>query len=143
MRNAEAEAARVKGEAEAAAIKAKLEAEAEGLLKKAEAMQQYGEAARQDMMLEALKYYFDKLPAIAEAAGKAYTNVDKIYMYGGETSNLTRDIMQNVTQVSEGLGQSVGIDLGGLLRNLTGAPAVQEDSAEKPAEEGKYTEVDT
>ena len=140
---AEAEAARVKGEAEAAAIKAKLEAEAEGLLKKAEAMQQYGEAARQDMMLEALKYYFDKLPAIAEAAGKAYTNVDKIYMYGGETSNLTRDIMQNVTQVSEGLGQSVGIDLGGLLRNLTGAPAVQEDSAEKPAEEGKYTEVDT
>ena len=133
----------IAGEAEAAAIKAKLEAEAEGLLKKAEAMQQYGEAARQDMMLEALKYYFDKLPAIAEAAGKAYTNVDKIYMYGGETSNLTRDIMQNVTQVSEGLGQSVGIDLGGLLRNLTGAPAVQEDSAEKPAEEGKYTEVDT
>ena len=131
----------MKGEAEAAAIKAKLEAEAEGLLKKAEAMQQYGEAAKQDMMLEALKYYFDKLPAIAEAAGKAYTNVDKIYMYGGETSNLTRDIMQNVTQVSEGLGQSVGIDLGGMLRNLTGAPAAK-DSDDKPVEDGKYTEVE-
>ena len=126
---AQAEAARVKGEAEAAAIKAKLEAEAEGLLKKAQAMQQYGEAARQDMTLEALKYYFDKLPAIAEAAGKAYTNVDKIYMYGGETSNLTRDIMQNVTQVSEGLGQSIGLDIGSMLRGLTGAAPAREDSA--------------
>jgi flotillin len=32
-------------------------------------------------------------------------------MYGGESSKLTEDIMKNVTQVSEGLSQTLGIDL--------------------------------
>lgn len=117
---AEAAAAQAKGEAEAAAIKAKLEAEAEGLMKKAEAMAAYGDAAKQDMQLQALKVYFEQLPAIAEAAGKAYTNVDKIYMYGGETSQLAGDIMKNVTQVSEGLSQSLGIDLSSVLAGFLG-----------------------
>ena len=117
---AEADAARAKGEAEAAAIKAKAEAEAEGLMKKAEAMAAYGDAAKQDMQLQALKVDFEQLPAIAEAAGKAYTNVDKIYMYGGETSQLAGDIMKNVTQVSEGLSESLGIDLSSVLAGFLG-----------------------
>ena len=117
---AEADAARAKGEAEAAAIKAKAEAEAEGLMKKAEAMAAYGDAAKQDMQLQALKVYFEQLPAIAEAAGKAYTNVDKIYMYGGETSQLAGDIMKDVTQVSEGLSESLGIDLSSVLAGFLG-----------------------
>ena len=117
---AEADAARAKGEAEAAAIKAKAEAEAEGLMKKAAAMAAYGDAAKQDMQLQALKVYFEQLPAIAEAAGKAYTNVDKIYMYGGETSQLAGDIMKNVTQVSEGLSESLGIDLSSVLAGFLG-----------------------
>ena len=117
---AEADAARAKGEAEAAAIKAKAEAEAEGLMKKAEAMAAYGDAAKQDMQLQALKVYFEQLPAIAEAAGMAYTNVDKIYMYGGETSQLAGDIMKNVTQVSEGLSESLGIDLSSVLAGFLG-----------------------
>ena len=117
---AEAEAARAKGEAEAAAIKAKAEAEAEGLMKKAEAMAAYGDAAKQDMQLQALKVYFEQLPAIAKAVGEGYTNVDKIYMYGGETSQLASDIMKNVSQVSEGLSQSLGIDLNSLLTGFLG-----------------------
>ena len=117
---AEAEAARAKGEAEAAAIKAKAEAEAEGLMKKAEAMAAYGDAAKQDMQLQALKVYFEQLPAIAKAIGEGYTNVDKIYMYGGETSQLAGDIMKNVSQVSEGLSQSLGIDLNSLLTGFLG-----------------------
>lgn len=117
---AEAEAARAKGEAEAAAIKAKAEAEAEGLMKKAEAMAAYGDAAKQDMQLQALKVYFEQLPAIAKAVGEGYTNVDKIYMYGGETSQLAGDIMKNVSQVSEGLSQSLGIDLNSLLTGFLG-----------------------
>lgn len=108
------------GEAEARAIQAKAVAEAEGILKKAEAMKQYGEAAQMDMQLKALELYFSQLPAIAEAAGKAYTNVDKIYMYGGDTSQLTGDIMKNVTQVSEGLSQSLGIDLKSVLSGFLG-----------------------
>ena len=117
---AEAEAARAKGEAEAAAIKAKAEAEAEGLMKKAEAMAAYGDAAKQDMQLQALKVYFEQLPAIAKAVGEGYTNVDKIYMYGGDTSQLAGDIMKNVSQVSEGLSQSLGIVLNSLLTGFLG-----------------------
>ena len=117
---ADAEAARVKGEAEAAAIKAKLEAEAEGLMKKAEAMAAYGDAAKQDMQLQALKVYFEQLPAIAEAVGKGYTNVESIKMFGGDTSKLAGDIMTNVTQVSDGLAESLGIDLKTLLAGFMG-----------------------
>ena len=117
---AEAEAAKAKGEAEAAAIKAKLEAEADGLQKKADAMAAYGDAAKQDMQLQALKVYFEQLPAIAEAVGKGYTNVDSIKMFGGDTSQLAGDIMKNVTQVSDGLSESLGIDLKALLAGFVG-----------------------
>lgn len=117
---AEAAAAKAKGEAEAAAIRAKAEAEADGLMKKADAMAKYGEAAKQDMQLQALKLYFEQLPAIAEASGKAYTNVDKIVMLGGDSSKLTGDIMNNVTQISEGLSASLGIDLKSLLAGFVG-----------------------
>ncbi len=117
---AEAAATRAKGEAEAAAIKAKAEAEAEGLMKKAEAMAAYGDAAKQDMQLQALKVYFEQLPAIAAAVGEGYQNVDKIYMYGGESSKLAGDIMTNVSQVSEGLSESLGIDLKSMLAGFIG-----------------------
>ena len=117
---ADAEAAKAKGEAEAAAIRAKLEAEAEGLMKKAEAMAAYGDAAKQDMQLQALKVYFEQLPAIAEAVGKGYTNVESIKMFGGDTSKLAGDIMTNVTQVSDGLAESLGIDLKTLLAGFMG-----------------------
>ncbi|MBO4387489.1 MAG: hypothetical protein J5817_10820 [Treponema sp.] len=124
-----AEATQAQGEAEAAAIKAKLEAEAEGLNKKAEAMAKYGDAAKQDMQLQALKLYFEQLPKIAEAAGKAYSNVDKIYMYGGDSSQLQGDIMKNVTQISEALGQSLGINPKDLLNSFVGAKLANASSS--------------
>lgn len=117
----EAAGIKAKGKAEAAAIQAKAEAEAAGILKKAEAMKEYGEAAQLNMQIEALKVYFEQLPAIAEAAGKAYTNVDKIVMLGGESSKLARDIMNNITQVSEGLSESLGFDLKSLLAGIFGS----------------------
>lgn len=116
----EAAGIKAKGEAEAAAIQAKAEAEAMGILKKAEAMKQYGEAAMADMQMEVLKVYFSQLPAIAEAVGKGYQNVDKIYMYGGDTSKLAGDIMTNVTQINEGLSESMGIDLKTMLTGFLG-----------------------
>ncbi|MBP5437091.1 MAG: hypothetical protein J6Y30_03825 [Treponema sp.] len=124
-----AEATQAQGEAEAAAIKAKLEAEAEGLNKKAEAMAKYGDAAKQDMQLQALKLYFEQLPKIAEAAGNAYSNVDKIYMYGGDSSQLQGDIMKNVTQISEALGQSLGINPKDLLNSFVGAKLANASSS--------------
>ena len=117
---AEAEAIKAKGEAEAAAIRAKAEAEANGMLKKAEAMAAYGEAAKQDMQLQALKVYFEQLPAIASAVGQGYTNVDKIIMYGDDSSKLASNIMTNVSQISEGLNESMGIDLKSLLAGFFG-----------------------
>lgn len=131
---AEAAAARAKGEAEAFAIQAKAEAEAEGLMKKAEAMKQYGDAAKMDMQMEAIKLYFQQLPAIAEASGRAYTNVDKIVMLGGDSSKLTGDIINNMTQISEGLSESLGIDLKSAVASFLGSKAAinaDKDEADK------------
>lgn len=118
---AEAEAISAKGRAEAEAIQAKALAEAEGILKKAEAMKQYGQAAQLDMQLKALTTYFEQLPAIAKAAGEAYTNVDSIKMYGGDSAQLTGNILNTVTQISDGLGESLGIDVKALLAGFMGA----------------------
>lgn len=123
----EAAGIKAKGKAEAEAIKAKGLAEAEGISKKAEAMAKLNDAGKMNLQLETLKVYFEQLPAIAEAAGKAYTNVDKIYMYGGESSKLQEDIIKNVTQVSEGLSQSMGIDLKSLLAGVLGGKLLGEN----------------
>ena len=117
---AEAEGVRAKGLAEAEAIRAQAEAEAEGLMKKAEAMKQYGEAAKMDMQMEALKMYFEQLPAIAEAVGQGYQGVDKIVMLGNDSGQRAGNIMSTTTQISEGLSQSMGIDLKTLLTGFLG-----------------------
>lgn len=122
---AEAAAAQARGLAEAEAIRAKAEAEAEGLLKKAEAMKQYGESAQMDLQLQALKAYFDKLPAIAAAIGEGYQGVDKIVMLGGDSSQLAGNMMNTLTQVSEGMSQSLGIDLKSLLAGIVGGKIAQ------------------
>ena len=121
---AEAQAAKAKGLAEAEAIRAKAEAEAEGLMKKAEAMKQYGEAAKMDMQVEALKLYFEQLPAIARAVGEGYQGVDKIVMLGNDSGQLAGNIMSTTTQISEGLSESIGIDLKGLLGGVLGAKVI-------------------
>ena len=118
---AQAAAEKAKGLAEAEAIRAKAEAEAEGLLKKAEAMKQYGEAAKMDMQMEAIKLYFEQLPEIAKAVGEGYQGVDKIVMMGSDSSQLAGNIMNTTAQISEGLTQSLGIDLKTLLTGMLGA----------------------
>ena len=84
-------------------------------------MKQYGEAAQMDMQLRALTTYFEQLPAIAKAAGEAYTNVDSIKMYGGDSSQLTGNIVNTITQISDGLGESLGIDVKAMLAAVLGA----------------------
>lgn len=84
-------------------------------------MKQYGEAAQMDMQLKALTSYFEQLPSIAKAAGEAYTNVDSIRMYGGDSAQLTGNILNTVTQISDGLGESLGIDVKALLAGFMGA----------------------
>lgn len=117
---AEAESVSAKGLAEAEIIRAKAEAEALGILKKAEAMKEYGDAAKQQMELETAKVYFEQLPKIAEAIGKAYTNVDSIKMFGSDTSQLAGNIMNTMTQVTEGFKESTGLDINSLLAGFLG-----------------------
>ena len=118
QRQAEAEKAKSEAERfakEQAAEAVKAEAEAAGILKKAEAMKQYGDAARQQMELDTLKVYFEQLPKIAEAVAKGYMNVDSIKMFGGDSSKLAGDIMTTVTQVTDGIKESTGLDINEML----------------------------
>lgn len=118
----DAEAIRARGQAEADAIKAKGLAEAAALDQKAEAMQKYGEAARQEMQLKALEKYFDQLPSVAAAIAKPMERIGGITMYGnGNTAALTGDIIKTVTQVSNGLTESLGISLPNVLSSMFGA----------------------
>ena len=125
---AEAEAVSAKGKAEAEAIQAKALAEAEGILKKAEAMKEYGEAARQQMELDTIKVYFEQLPKIAEAVGNGYANIDSIKMFGGDTSQLAGNIMTTLEQVSDGVGESLGLDMKSLIAGLIGGKIASNSS---------------
>ena len=128
---AEAAAAEAKGRAEAEAIKAKLQAEADGLREKAEAMKLYGVAAMADRQYQALEAYFKQLPAIAKAVGEGYQGVDKIVMLGNDSGQLAGNIMSTATQISEGLSQSMGIDLKSLFASFVGGKIAQKTDENK------------
>lgn len=113
-----------KGEAEAKAIEAKGIAEAEALNKKAEAMKKYGEAAVMEM-------YFNMLPKAVEAASKPLEKVDRITMFGeGNQAKLVSDIINTATQVSEGMNESMGIDLKSVLSGFLGAKVATKENKE-------------
>ena len=122
---ARAAAAQAQGMAEAEAIRAKAEAEAKGMLEKAEAMKQFQDAAMADMQLQAIKAYFEQLPEIAKAIGEGYNGVDKIVMLGGDSTQLAGNIMNTTTQISEGMAQSLGIDLKTMMSSFFGNIAAE------------------
>ncbi len=120
----EADGIRSKGLAEAEAIRAKALAEAEGIEKKAIAMKQMGEAA-------VLEMYFNAMPEIARNIAEPLTKVDKITMYGdGNSAKLTKDIMTTLTQVTDGLKESSGIDLQAVLSGFVGGKLADKSSAD-------------
>lgn len=116
---AEGIAIKATGEAEAAAIKAKGLSEAEALDKKADAMAKYGEAAKQDMQLEAVKTYFNVLPQIAGEIAKPMEKIGNITMYGeGNTAKLTGDITKTLTQITNGLTDGLGVNPTNILNSM-------------------------
>lgn len=121
---AEAESRKSIGLAEAEAIKAKAIAEAEGIDKKAEAMKKYGQAA-------VLEMYFKAMPDIAKNIASPLNNVDKITMYGeGNNAKLIGDITKSVTQVTEGLNESLGVDLKSVLIGALGNKVIAKENVE-------------
>ena len=113
-----------RGLARAKAIQAEGEAEAKAMLEKAEALKQYGDAAREQMNLEATKVLYEQLPAIAEAIGKGYAGAD-IHMIGNDSGQLAGNIMGNMTQLIEGF-RGAGIDLPAVVSGMLGAKIVSE-----------------
>ena len=121
----EAAGIRTKGLAEAEAIRAKAIAEAEGIEKKAEAMAKMGEAA-------VLEMYFKALPEVVKNAATPLNNVDRITMYGdGNSAKLMKDIMNTVTQVTDGLKESTGVDLSAVLSGFLGGKVAANDQCAK------------
>ena len=121
---AEAAAEEALGLARAKAIQAEGEAEAKAMHEKALALERYGEAARQEMELEAQKVLYMQLPAIAEAIGKGYAGAD-IHMIGNDSGQLAGNIMGNMTQLIEGFN-GAGINLPAVVSGMLGAKIVSE-----------------
>ncbi|MCR5836846.1 MAG: flotillin family protein [Lachnospiraceae bacterium] len=115
----EAEGIRAKGIAEAEAIRAKAVAEAEGIEKKAIAMQKYGEAA-------ILEMFFKAFPEAVRNAAEPLASIDSITMYGqGNNEQMVGSVMNTVTQVSDGIKGSTGIDLKSIISQYVGAEGVK------------------
>ena len=114
-RKAEADAARYAMEQEAEGIRARGLAEAEAIEKKAEAQKRMGEASIIEM-------YLNALPEVVKNAALPLAQTDKIVMYGdGNATKVVRDVMGSSSQVLEGLKESTGIDLAGLLTQYVSA----------------------
>ncbi|XP_053144081.1 flotillin-1 isoform X3 [Hemicordylus capensis] len=106
---AEAESARLNGEARAYAIEAKARADAEQMAKKAEAFQQYQEAAMVDMLLE-------KLPEVAEEISKPLTSVKKITMVSSGTGDvgaakMTGEVLEIMNKLPDTIEKLTGISI--------------------------------
>ena len=68
--------------------------------------------------------YIQVLPDMVRAAAEPLTKVDHITMYGeGNGAKLVGDTVNSVGQLSEGLSQSLGIDLKGLLNGMVAGHA--------------------
>ena len=130
-RKAEAEAARYAMEQEAEGIRAKGLAEAEAIERKAEAQRKMGEASILEMYLAAL-------PEVVKNAAAPLAQTDRIVMYGdGNSTKLIRDVMNSSNQIVEGLKESTGIDLAGIIAGFAGgklAVGAQGESGD-PAQE--------
>ena len=122
-RKAEAEALRFAMEQEAEGIRAKGLAEAEAIEKKAEAQKKMGEAS-------VLEMYLNALPEVVKNAAAPLAQTDRIVMYGdGNSTKMVKDVMNSASQIMEGVKESTGIDLAGVLAGFAGGKAVLKEVA--------------
>ena len=111
-RAAAAEALRLEGEAEATAILARGDAEATAMEKKANAYEQYGQAAVLDLLAE-------MLPQLVKEAAAPLASVDKMTVISTDgASQLTRNAATNVTQGLQLASDLLGVDLAAMFKSL-------------------------
>ncbi|CAI5794661.1 flotillin-2 isoform X1 [Podarcis raffonei] len=115
---AEGEKIRKIGEAEALVIEAIGKAEAEKMKLKAEAYQQYGEAAKMALVLDAL-------PQIAAKVAAPLSKVDEIVILSGENNKMTTDVNRLLAELPASVHALTGVDLSKipLIQKATGAQA--------------------
>jgi hypothetical protein len=79
-----------------------------------------------------MEMYFNMLPKAVEDASKPLEKVDKITMYGeGNQAKIVSEIINTATQVSEGMNESMGIDLKSVLSGFLGAKVATKDTEDK------------
>lgn len=115
---ADAEVKRITGQAEADVVRAKGQAEANAMEVRAEAYQQYNQAAMLDKLLTAM-------PEMARALSESLANVDKITIVstgdgGGGASSLTGEIAKMVAQVPELFETITGMKVSEIMSRLQG-----------------------
>lgn len=115
---AEAESIRIKGEAQAYAVEVRARADAEQMAKKAEAFEQYQDAAIVDMLLE-------KLPLIVEEISKPLTEVKKIKLVsssGSEigASKITGEVLDILTRLPDAVEKLTGISISQSIQRKAG-----------------------
>lgn len=116
--DAEAHATTVKGKAEGEAARSKGVGEADAIKAQGDA---YNGMNNTFILAQ---QYINVLPELVRAAAEPLTKVDQITMYGdGNGTKLVSDTVNTVSQVSEGLSQSLGIDLKDLLNSVVAGHA--------------------
>ena len=119
----EAEARKAEAEALRFAMEQEGLAEAEAIEKKAEAQKKMGEAS-------VLEMYLNALPEVVKNAAAPLAQTDRIVMYGdGNSTKMVKDVMNSASQIMEGVKESTGIDLAGVLAGFAGGKAVLKEVA--------------
>ncbi|OWZ82882.1 flotillin family protein [Natranaerobius trueperi] len=132
---AEAEEEKIKGETQANIIREKGKAEAEAKEEMAKAMEKYGEAAVIEMLIK-------MLPDYAKEVSKPLSQINEmkvVDMSGSESKGGASNVANNVTNtmlgIQEGLKESTGMDLKGMLENFTQKSEVASTSEETETEQ--------
>jgi flotillin len=134
---ADADVIRARGMTEAEVIKAQGLSEAEAMRRKAEAWEQYTQAA-------ILQFLIQNLPALADAIAQPLAKTEKIVVInsgsegaGTGATKVTQDVANLLSQMPEVVNALTGIDLVEALKSLPGlkkaAPVAAQPEAEAPA----------
>ncbi len=122
-REAVAAALRTEGEAEASAILARGEAEATAMQRRADAYEQYGQAAILDLLS-------DMLPQLVREASAPLGAIDRMTVISTDgASALTRNVTGNVAQGMQLASDLLGVDIASLFRRLASSDGVADGDA--------------
>jgi flotillin len=119
-----AEAKRLEGQAEAESFRLKGLAEAEAMTHKAQAWENYNQAA-------ILELYLQNLPELAKAVADPLSRVDKIVLVGGDkgtgATKITAQVSDILAQMPEVVESLTGVDLKKYFQNKTKTEEKDED----------------